>query len=391
MKNNNAPYIKITQKDISFFLLKLDIGILKESVNFHFREPYLGKNDYDNKEKVKANEYVEKLKSKGISIKSEAEGVQRRVGISRVNEIKRFVETSRESIFPSSIILSYNSFEEDPLIKQLENGEESGFLDVSKIIGNFTVIDGQHRLAGILTSDINETFELPISLFLNSSLSESTRIFRDINGHQKPVNKSFIYDLYGNITEDQHVIEAKLHRVCKIFNESETSPFYRQIKMLGTGKGAISQSFFIEYAKEALNKLSLKDLETQSIINMFFEYFSAVQSVHSEDWPVPMTYVNDEELKSYSEYVLRTEEKGGKGSKLSKTNGIGALFLMFPDLYRLKKEFGISYEESLKSLDVTNLNKIDGSGKSIQKKIAVETLKCISRTENIVGFNFILE
>ena len=371
-------------------MLKLDLKILNRTVNFHFRDPYLGKEEYYNEDVLKAKQYVESLARIGIDMEISSEnsentneenqdiedngnrgGVQRRLSLARVSSIKKFIDEDPDSILPGSIILSYNTYENDPVIEKLHNtSKDYGILYSQDFSDNsIIVIDGQHRLAGLLTSDTDENFEVPVSLFINSSLSESSRLFRDINGNQKPVNKSFIYDLYSNIDTEQYLIEAKLHKVCKVLNESEKSPFYKQIKMLGTGSGAISQSFFIEYGKQALKKVDAQELSAQKILDLFYLYFKNVQMVFSKYWPVPQNVsdLSSEEFKEYSKKIQ-------SHSKLAKTNGIGALFLIFPYLFQLN-ETNIYFKNSLEFFDIQSTNTIEGSGKSTQNMIAKRTLK----------------
>lgn len=362
-----VPYIKIRQRESEFLLLKLDIKTLRKTVNFHFRDPYLDEHDYNDKEVLDAEEYRKSLEKIGIDIDAnlgENNGIQRRLSLSRVKSIEKFIQEDSENILPGCVILSYNTYETDPILKAIyNNSDDYGLLnkeDFSK--GSIIVIDGQHRLAGLLTSTINEDFEIPVSLFLNSSLSESSRLFRDINGNQKSVNRSFIYDLYSNIETEQYLVEAKLHKVCKILNTSEKSPFYNQIKMLGTGSGFISQSFFIEYGKQALKKLKIEEFSTQEILDLFLNYFRIVQSEFQEYWPVTNINFQKDTLKNQLT------------SQLIKTNGIGALFIIYPYLYSLNEE-GIPFKNSIKYFDIEMTNTTKGTGKASQNMIAKSTLK----------------
>lgn len=378
---NKIPFIKVRQKNKEFYLLKLDLETLKKTINFHFRYPYLDKTEYNQNEIMDAQEYVEYLEKQGIYISRninndiENGGIQRRLSLSRVKEIRNVVEGEKESVFPGTIILSYNTYEEDPLLKEFQNEEKDyGFIDPDLFgKGSTIVIDGQHRMAGILTSVLHDNvdFEIPVTLFLNNSLSESSLMFRNINGKQQPVNSSFIYDLYSNIPAEDYLIEAKLHKVCKVLNMSEYSPFFNQIKMQGTGRGAISQSFFIEYAKAALEKCYLIDNEAQEYLDMFLEYFRIVQNLYPKNWPVPENTegYSPEELEMYSKNVLSK-------SKLAKTNGIGALFILYPYLIELtKNQQRVSLKDGLKYLDIEEVNRDGGTGKGTQNKIAKNTLR----------------
>ncbi len=120
----------------------------------------------------------------------------------------------------------------------------------------FTIIDGQHRLAGLFLADesIVDDIELAAGLLFNASVSTAAKLFSDINGKQKAVSRSLIYDLYEQMDQPE-IKEFKLyHEMCQKFYTDKDSPLYRQIKMLGIGSGAISQAFFIEYSREAIKR-----------------------------------------------------------------------------------------------------------------------------------------
>lgn len=375
------PFIKVRQKEKEFYLLKLDLKTLKRTINFHFRYPYLDIEEYNEKKIMNAENYIKSIGKKGITINKninnniEDDGVQRRISLTRVDEIKKFIEEEKESLLPGTIILSYNSYEDDPLIKKIiEEEEDYGSIDPDLFReGSTIVIDGQHRLAGMLTSRFSDDidFEVPITLFLNNSLSESSVIFREINGKQESVNPSFVYDLYSNIPAESYLIEAKLHKVCKALNSSKNSPFFNQIKMQGTGTGAISQSFFIEYAKAALKKSRKMEDEAQEYLNMFVYYFKTVQNLYEKYWPVPQN-VNDFTLEGLEEHAKNVLSK----SKLAKTNGVGALFVLFPYLKGLTIEGrDVSFAEGLKYFDIDETNSNGGTGKGTQNRIAKNTLR----------------
>ena len=57
------------------------------------------------------------------------------------------------------------------------------------------VVDGQHRLKGVLSS--GEDMELPCSIFLELPPSLQALVFATINFNQKPVDKSLAYQLFG--------------------------------------------------------------------------------------------------------------------------------------------------------------------------------------------------
>ncbi|MDT1959075.1 DGQHR domain-containing protein [Carnobacterium divergens] len=347
---NNHPFIKISQKDEVFYITKMDIKFLRETVNFHFREPYRNEENEENK----IDKYIDSLESMGINTERKIDGIQRRTQISRIKKIQEFVEQSQDSLFPSSVILTCNSLTEEELEEAIVGEEIGNFNFPSNTI--FTIIDGQHRLAGLLASNLKK-FELPVTLFFNTSLSMSTKIFSDINGNQKSVNKSLLYDLYNNM-EGEYEEEKEYSEIVRELNQNTSSPLYRQVKMLGTGPGTISQAFLIENSKKAFDKLDQRELSKQKKYEELFKFFRSVQTTFPRDWP----NVFDSESKTNIE--LRTDV-----NVISKTNGIGALLLLFPKVFLLVRK-NKTYKEVMglvKSYDWSDAPK--GSGKHAQKMI----------------------
>lgn len=355
-------YITINQGNSEFYLCSLDVEFLRKTINFHFRDPYQDEYKQDSEGTVK--KYMEKLRAKGVNATNEGEGLQRRISLSRITSIAEEIENGDFTGFPTAVVLAYNSTVDDKIVENFRQGKP---VELKEDM-NFTIIDGQHRLAGVLTANPNFTknISIPVSLYLNISLSDATRLFSEINGKQKAVSKSLIYDLYENVESNDYVLEAKLHNICKVLNTppinfGDNSPFYKQIKMLGIGKGMISQAFFIEYYRQALKKMGLEEEDTQKLYDIVFNYFKAIQEVFPYDWN------NTNEYKTL-----------GKKSQLKNTNGIGALFRILPSIYRdvMENHFEFSVEciryyfERLPK-DFWEIERT-GTGKNIQDWIAKE-------------------
>lgn len=325
------PYIRIKQRSEVFYLTKFKAKELIPRLNFHFREPY---SDLETDSVILKNEqYIELVNKKGIELKSSDEGVQRRLQVDRINSIKKFIESDSSNYLPNTVLLSAD-------ISKIENSEEEFIKYENSEFGEFnfpdnflfSIIDGQHRLAGlsIVDEEILNEIEIPAVILLNVSKPTAAKLFADINGKQRAVNRSLIYDLYANIDKPDFEEIKLFHTVCENLYKSEKSPLYRQIKMLGIGSGAISQSFFIDYAKDAIKKSSVKSSDKQIIFNHLFYYFKAFQNVFPEDWPVPKSFSSSQELERHSQYVLKERK-----SQLVKTNGFGAILRAFPTVNKL--------------------------------------------------------
>ena len=371
------PYIKVKQRSEVFYLTRLKASILLNHLNFHYREPY---SDLESEKIIIKNQkYIEQIEKKGIDLQSSEEGIQRRLQINRINNIKKYIESDISNFFPNSVLLSAD-------ISELEGFEEK-FVDYeSNEFGEFefpdnflfSIIDGQHRLAGLsmVQSNILEEFEIPIVLLLNVSKPMAAKLFADINGKQRAVNKSLIYDLYSNIDSKEFEQIKLFHTICENLYKNEKSPLYRQIKMLGIGSGAISQAFFIDYAKDAINKSLIKEKNAQIIFNHLFLYFKAFQITFPDDWPVPIDFNSIEELEKHSYEVLKIRK-----SQLVKTNGFGAILRAFPEINIMSNNNSEKYKSIINKLS----DKISwipsettGTGKAFQNKLYKEIIEIIN-------------
>lgn len=332
------PYLKITQKNETFYVTKFKASVLKDKLNFHFREPYS-----DNLREIeKYKDYINKLNRKGIEISADAEGVQRRLQISKINKIKKYLENEADSYFPTSVVLAADVSEDELFMNNYMEIEENdfGIIELSDDI-MFQIVDGQHRLAGLFISDIDvqNDFEVPAVILFNATKHTCAKIFSDINGNQSTVNKSVIYDLYelmdpnekNYIDNEQLQRIQSLHSICKTFNTDPKSPLYKHLKMLGVGNGAISQAFFIKYVDDAITNVGFDIKKTQSIYNQLFVYLKCFQRIFKNQWPVleKDSYVNTFEFYDHSSKVLKEMK-----SQLLKTNGFGAIMMLFPDVYK---------------------------------------------------------
>lgn len=376
MEYKNIPFIRIKQKDDTFYLTKFSIDFLKKSVGFHFREPYA--NDSD--ELFDIEKYKESLSKRGINSIASEDGIQRRTQIDRIDEISKYIDNEDSySLFPSTVILCCNEFDEDELdeiILYAKSNTESSIgefrFPVKKT--KFFIIDGQHRLAGLLSSS-QKDFEMPITLFFNESLSNTSKMFSDINGKQKQVNRSVIYDLYQNIDENGITEERNYAQIIRQLNSDENSPLYKQVKMLGVGKGSVSQAFMLDAMKRAFKEIDKTDnykLNIQEKYTELHRYFRAIQQTFQNYWPVKYNV----ELEKNSGEIAKAD------NQIIKTNGIGAFFRIFPQVFQYSKENNIRYKDIISKLKDFNWEGVDkGTGFAAQKAIAEELL-------NISDINF---
>lgn len=368
-----VPLIKVIQKQESIYISKLKVKDLKKFVVLNFRYPYL--ETLKDQEQQKFVEYLKSIEKKGLKVSFGNESVQRKLQLAKLESISKYIRQS-DNFLPNALILGgFNKKIED---RSIEEGYEDFIVPVDKDLGMFsielnddyelTAIDGQHRLAGLFSSKDEEIedMELPVVFLFGVSLSTSAKVFVDINSTQKAVEKSLIYDLAPMLDTNQSMklknreieIIQNCHRICVSLYNNEKSPFYKQIRMLGTGQGAISQAFLVEEIYPLLYDGILSDLSINAQFNILLNYFNAVREVFPNDWPVPTDNSDGDEK---AKYVLKT-----KKSQLSKTLGIGALLKVFQKVFmRVDNEIEVSKDEKdyyrkLKDIFVKEFSKLNG-------------------------------
>ena len=374
--------MKITQRNEVFFLTKFRFSDLKELVSFHFRQAYSN----DSLGDVSFAEYLKKVKDKGIKLFASPEGVQRRLQLDKLNKIKDYLESTKDSFFPNTIILSVDLSKDDKFMEKYLEIEKNdvGFFEFPDDI-KFQIVDGQHRLAGLFLSEeyIQQQFEIPVVLLINITLNTCAKIFADVNGNQSPVNRSVIYDLYELMGDTNVNRENKvLHNMCKAFNEDKSSPLFQHVKMLGIGGGAISQSFLASALREAFAQLKFNYENYQKMYEKVFFYLKAFQRVFQEQWAVLEDAPDVSSFRIHSEINMKD-----KKSQALKTNGLGAIIRAFPIVYSsvVSQDYQSYYDivNRMNGFDWYDENLRKGTGDKTQKMICMLLLERMNLIINV--------
>lgn len=368
--------IEVSQKDNVFYIGKVKAKDLVKIATVHVRGSDL---DHDEKYLVEVKNTLEGT----INIDNNSdEGIQRLVQVKRLKEISEYLKTE-EGFLPNNIIVALNNkidwksqekrqlFEEDGYkLVRISSGGLYKLCINSGMVDAF-IVDGQHRLGGFAyASEALDDYELPVSIFIEMKTPLQAELFSVINGKQKAVNKSLLYDL-REFGKNEYDYIIKCHVIAKWFNKNSRSPFYKKVKMLGTGYGSLSQSAFIDelvkYVRDRREgyeyKSIFKDKNDQEIIKILYNYFMAVRDIYgSEVW-------DDTE-----EYVL------------TRTTGYGALMKALYYVYIVFLIRGSEFtRENLKeflqpivnSIDFSVLNYGKSAGQGLQSRLSKDILSII--------------
>lgn len=245
---------------------------------------------------------------------SENKGIQRDLNKNKIKNIINYSKSS-SATFPTPIILAINS-------SDIEFEYKDSFC-IIKCLENKTkadIIDGQHRLLGIASSNIE--LELPIVIMLDLAPEDKAFIFTTINKNQTKINKSHIYQLF-ELSNERSPIKV-LHNITKILNESSDSPFYKKIKMLGkkiNSSETLSQATFIDgllkyFPSDVCKKTLFSDYyynkQDEFILKIIINYFSAISEVFYDEWSNPNSIII--KTSGYGAFCKTLEDFYNKGS-----------------------------------------------------------------------------
>jgi DGQHR domain-containing protein len=186
------------------------------------------------------------------------------------------------------IITSEKRFTFTPMASQ----HDLGLLQIPEEHGVLRVLDGQHRLLALhaLTqAGENMGIEVPAVLFDRLDARQIVELFVTINAKHTRLNPSHIVSLAGRkLYPDPN--QALAHDVIRSLNEDETSPLHGEVKMLGTGRGRVSQAPLAEEIVdffEAVEKLGggarMNEMR-QNAKRFFLNYMKAVAGIFPTAW-----------------------------------------------------------------------------------------------------------
>lgn len=219
-------------------------------------------------------------------VEEEEGAVQRILNKKRVSSIKDFI--LQGNTFFNSFIINWVDSEEKPLYSKSKKK-----ITVPIIKDSAQLIDGQHRLAGYEEA-IKEDATLGdrkvlVSICTGLTTKDAARIFLNINSEQKPVPKSLIYDLFGEVEDDQDHAINRANDIANELNNNKESPYFNFIRFPGSPKGApgIELSAVVGALKKHLepegtfssHNLTNLDYQKMAIIN----FFTAIKSFYDTE------------------------------------------------------------------------------------------------------------
>ncbi|GGM01513.1 hypothetical protein GCM10010099_17110 [Streptomyces cinereus] len=113
-------------------------------------------------------------------------GFQRSLNESRARDIAKYLDTLN-GVIPSALILSAQRN------AKLIYDKKSGQLKFETHQNSFMVLDGQHRLYGLIKAE--KTYQMPVIIFNDLNATKEVTLFIDINTTQKGVPTTLLLDI----------------------------------------------------------------------------------------------------------------------------------------------------------------------------------------------------
>ena len=344
---------------------------------------------------VSSSAFAAEVSSIEASSYSDENPYQRIIDEARVKSIAAYLQEDF-ALVPNGVVLAVG----EDVSSCVKWGKRSKFAKIELSWGEgipLHIIDGQHRVEGlkqVIKDGKTEfrDFELPVCLLLELPFYLQAELFAVINGKQKPVPRSRIYDLLGyrpikdkDLREKAYKGELAIHRFChlavRVLNNTQKSPWHNRIKMRGSGPGIVTQAAMVDHLASLLipKKNSLRVLNFPLLYRYFkagdLLGFSKVCVIYflgiAKAWPD--IWNNDDHLKA---------------TLFGKTSGVAVMFMILHDLALLEggAEF-LTVEKVEKYWKNAPLNRINKPPQGGSRGYQLEWYRAIM--EKIVGADFV--
>ena len=284
-----VPAHKVRQFGVEFYQTSFTSGDIQKLVKFEVLS-YSGAEEEKKKRKTAKTSAINwELLEKRIG-QSEA-AFQRPMIRKKIRELVQYYLDCKESqklpAIPGAVImitekkLSFSPLGKNPNLGMLQIPEEPGIV---------RCLDGQHRLLA-LSAQMERDLEIDVPAILFDSLDvrQTVELFVTINAKHTRLNPSHLISLAGRrLYADSH--QALAHDIIRHLNEEESSPLKGEIKILGVGKGRVSQASLAEEMVDLFSNIEklgganrYKEFE-QNGKRFFLNYFKAILAIFPKAW-----------------------------------------------------------------------------------------------------------
>ena len=194
-------------------------------------------------------------------------GFQRLLSEKRAKEIANYLDTEK-GIIPPALILSAQ-----PSAQLIFDGSRNEItMENSK--DTLLVLDGQHRLYGLMNASTE--YEIPVVIFDSLNSQQEVRQFIDINTTQKGVTTALILDIKGQAGTETKVEERQRILFDNLKSNSVLSGYLSPNE---SGRGKISRTSFNQATKAIFETGGLASKDDNFIYTAVSNYLNALDSI----------------------------------------------------------------------------------------------------------------
>lgn len=280
------PALRLSQFGITFYQAAITAKDIETLVRFEVIAT-----DHDDRKKKKASKSVNwnLLEER---IRRSAEAFQRPIIGKKIEELVQFYEERREHrdlpAVPGAVLL----VAEKHLTFNARDGQ-IGMLQIPEEEGILRTLDGQHRLlalhalAGSPEKEI-QSLQVPAVIFDALQPAQAVEMFVTINTKHTRLKPDLIVALSGKkLYPDRKT--ALAHDILKSLNSREDSPLHNEIRILGVGKGKVSEAPLATEMVRVFDDLEAAGLRAAEAFyddaqKFFLNYFKQVAKIFHGAW-----------------------------------------------------------------------------------------------------------
>jgi DGQHR domain-containing protein len=284
-----VPAHRVRQFGVEFYQTSFTSGDIRKLVKFEVLN-YSPVEDGDKRRKTAKTSAINwEILEKRIG-QSEA-AFQRPMIRKKIRELVQYYSDCQEAqnlpAIPGAVImitekrLTFSPIGKNPNLGMLQIPEEPGIL---------RCLDGQHRLLA-LSAQTEKAIDIDVPAVLFDTLDprQTVELFVTINAKHTRLNPSHLISLAGRRLYADHY-QALAHDIIRQLNEEEDSPLQDDIKILGVGKGRVSQASLADEMVDLFSNIEkiggtdrFKELE-QNGRRFFRNYFKAILALFPKAW-----------------------------------------------------------------------------------------------------------
>jgi len=284
-----VPAHKVRQFGVDFYQTSFTSGDVQKLVKFEVLSYSGAEEEREKRKPAKTSAINWEMLEKRIG-QSEA-AFQRPMIRKKIRELVQYYLDCQESqnlpAIPGAVImitekkLNFSPIGKNPNLGMLQIPEEPGIL---------RCLDGQHRLLALSAQmETDLQIDVPAVLFDTLDARQTVELFVTINAKHTRLNPSHLISLAGRrLYADSY--QALAHDIIRTLNEEESSPLLREIKILGVGKGRVSQASLAEEMVDLFGNIEklgganrFKEFE-QNGKRFFLNYFKAILAIFPKAW-----------------------------------------------------------------------------------------------------------